>query len=134
MPEVASNIYVPCKKCETDRYHKVLSHSTATSAKIQCEVCAKKSTFKLPKPKKAKSTKPRKPKAGATPAGPTWEDLNKSIGADKAQPYSMTKLFGNKAAIKHPTFGLGYVTMSTPSKIEVVFEDGPKALIHNKQA
>jgi hypothetical protein len=129
LPAVASNVFTACKKCAADRYHKVLAHKTAASASVQCEVCGAKKTFKLPKPVKAK--KPRKA-SSSSPKGPSWENLKEEIGVDTVQPYKMTTNFKAKTAINHPKFGIGFVTSSLPQKIEVVFEQGPVALVHNR--
>ena len=132
LPAVASNVFTACKKCQADRYHKVLAHKTETSAQVQCEVCKAKKTYKLPKPPKvAKPKKPRKA-SSKTPAGPTWEALKTEIGTDSVQPYKMSANFKAKTAINHPKFGIGFVTTSLPQKIEVVFENGPVALVHNR--
>ena len=49
LPPVAKNFYTFCKKCDSDRYHVVLAHTTSTSAKIKCEVCASVKKYTLPK-------------------------------------------------------------------------------------
>jgi hypothetical protein len=130
LPPVASNVFTACKKCAADRYHKVLAHKTETSAQVQCEVCGAKKTFKLPKP--AKPKKAKKKSAAKTPAGPSWDSLKEEIGVDEIQPYKMSANFKAKSAINHPKFGVGFVTTSFPQKIEVVFENGPVALVHNR--
>ncbi|HEX4922821.1 MAG TPA: hypothetical protein VFV50_02005 [Bdellovibrionales bacterium] len=133
LPPVASNVFTACKKCGVDRYHKVLAHKTETSAQVQCEVCKAKKTYKLPKPPKvAKAKKPRKASA-KTPAGPTWQALKDEIGTDSIQPYKMSANFKAKSAINHPKFGVGFVTVSLPQKIEVVFEASTISLVHNRQ-
>ena len=53
LPAVARNIHLDCKKCGVERYHVVVAHTTATSAKVKCEVCGARRTYKLAKHKKA---------------------------------------------------------------------------------
>lgn len=130
LPAVGQNIYVACKKCAADRYHKILAHSTPTSAKIQCEVCKSKKTFRLPKPKKARAKRPSKKNAG--PAMPEWSTLREQLADGNVLPYKMSERFELEVAIEHPKFGLGFVMLSTPAKIDVVFEEGLKSLIHNR--
>jgi hypothetical protein len=132
LPAVASNFLAQCKKCESERYHKVLAHKTPTSAQIQCEVCKKKSTFKLAKP--AKPKKAKKKTSAKTPAGPTWASLKEEIGVDTVSPYKMSANFKAKTAIEHPKFGIGFITTALPQKIDVVFEAGPVSLVHNRSA
>ncbi len=130
LPAVGQNVFVACKKCAADRYHKVLAHATAASAKLQCEVCKSKKTFKLPKPKKPKSKRPAKKNSGA--AIPEWGTLKDQLGSSGILPYKMSDHFELEVAIQHPKFGLGFVMLSMPQRIDVVFEDGLKSLIHNR--
>ena len=128
LPAVASNFYFWCAKCEEDRYHKVLTHPTKTSAKLECEVCKKKSTFKLADTKK-KVTRPRKK---AKSVEDTWMELKNKSDVSKAEPYSMKKKFKSDALIDHPKFGLGVVTEVTGLAILVTFQDGERSLVHNR--
>ena len=127
LPAVATNFYYPCKKCEADRYHKVLAHSTSLSAKLECEVCHGKSTFRMGRKstKKAKSQKKKE-------AESMWIQLKSRVGTDRIIPYNMTGFFPIRSAIEHPKFGLGFVTAVQDKKIEVTFETGPKLLVHNR--
>ena len=49
LPPVAKSFYTFCKKCDVDRYHMVLAHTSSTTAKIECEVCHSRKTYSLPK-------------------------------------------------------------------------------------
>jgi len=62
-----------------------------------------------------------------------YESLKKQIGIAKVVPYGMKSNFDVAAAIQHPTFGLGFVTISTADRIEVAFESGVRPLIHNRK-
>ncbi|MGE5084935.1 MAG: hypothetical protein ACM3MG_01440, partial [Bacillota bacterium] len=61
LPPVAKSFFAFCKKCDADRYHVVLAHTSATSAKIKCEICGSQKTYSLPKTQ----TKTGKPLTGA---------------------------------------------------------------------
>lgn len=136
LPAVARNINLPCKKCGVDRYFVVVAHTTPTSAKVKCEVCGAQKTFKLSKPKAAKA--PRAP--GAKRVSKTrepdhaavWADLKNQIGTDNVVPYSMKSKFELANTINHPKFGVGFVTNATNEKVDVAFEDGSRALVHNR--
>jgi len=135
LPAVAQKIHTHCKKCDVDRYQVVLAHPTKTSAKIQCEVCKAKSTFKLAKPKKPVifGKAPRKSAAVKSIAA-QYEELKGKTDISKAQPYKMTGTFSERAVIAHPKFGVGFVTNALASSIEVIFEDAQRNLIHNRQS
>ncbi len=133
LPAVARNINLPCKKCGVERYHVVVAHTTAQSAKVKCEVCGAQKTFKLPKAQARKSTaKPRSTKSPKIDVGAIWTELNEKIGAAKAQPYNMKAKFELATAINHPKFGIGFVTMATNEKIDVHFQEGSRSLVHNR--
>jgi len=133
LPAVAQNVFTACKKCAADRYHKVLAHKTATSAQVQCEVCGNKKTFKLSKPKAArKASSKKKDGKAASPAHPTWETLNEQIGTKEATSYKMGDYFKLNTAIQHPKFGVGFVVFESPARIDVVFEDAVRSLVHNR--
>jgi sRNA-binding protein len=137
LPAVARNIHLDCKKCGVERYHVVVAHTTATSAKVKCEVCGAQRTFKLAKPKKAASAtgaakKPRAKKSATPDFATIWGELKTQIGTDKIIPYNMKQKFALANAIEHPKFGLGFVTAATNEKIEVMFVEGGRALVHNR--
>ena len=138
LPAVAKTIHLPCKKCGVDRFFIVTAHTTPTSAKVKCEVCGAVKTFKLTAPKKAKAATKTKTGVKRTPRtkGPTpeevWTQARDKHGAN-AQPYNMKGKFSENAVISHPKFGLGYVKVSTPEKIDVTFQEGERSLVHNRQ-
>lgn len=143
LPAVARNIHLPCKKCEVDRYHIVVAHTSATSAKVKCEVCGSTKTFKVSKTQtRAASSTAAKAKSGARKVGARkasgpdsatiWNELKVQIGTDSILPYNMKSKFQLANAINHPKFGIGFVTGATVDKIEVAFEDTGRSLVHNR--
>ncbi len=145
LPPVAKSFTTFCKKCDADRYHTVLAHTTATSAKVQCEVCKAKSTFKLPKagakkdgtaPKRALAGAALKRKEAAASAKKNahsneYSALVAAISSD-AQKYNMKNKFAVNTKIQHPKFGVGVIRAVQQQKIEVVFEDEVRQLVHNR--
>ncbi len=129
LPPVAKSFPTHCKKCDTERYHTVITHKSETTASVQCEVCKSKKTFKLTTQEKKgrRSTKPK-----MVEVGPSWDELNQKIGQDNIQSYSIRGSFGMDSAIDHKKFGLGFVIESFDHKIEVVFKDQVRQLIHNQ--
>lgn len=153
LPPVAKSFHTFCKKCDADRYHTVVAHTTATSAKLKCEICGASSTYKLPKAGAA-AKKPKTPKAPLAPgekrplAGAAAkrkenaeiarknahvEEFKSLMNSDgDVNNYNMKIKFSANSKIKHPKFGLGYVKAVQPEKIEVVFEDEVRNLVHNR--
>lgn len=136
LPAVARNIHLMCKKCGVERFHVVVAHTTATSAKVKCEVCGASSTFKLPKAQERKKSstgaKKRTTKKAEADTAMMWNELKTQIGTDKVLPYNMKAKFALANAIEHPKFGIGFVTSATNEKIEVCFQEGGRALVHNR--
>lgn len=142
LPPVAKSFFTACKKCDAERYHRVLAHVTSTSAKVQCEVCGGKSTYKLPKLSKVgASSSPKsaaKKKLGESNrrgGASHQEEYDKLMaGSEALQPvaYSMKSKFDLNQKLNHPKFGIGHVRSVQPDKIEVVFHDEIRSLIHNR--
>lgn len=129
LPEVASNFNYACKKCDTLRYHKVLAHPTKSSAKLQCEVCGSKKTYKLAT--KKKTTRKRTKKVEVDPKV-VWTEYKEKVGLEHLKHYAMKTSFRLNSAIDHPKFGVGFVRLVVGSRIEVVFEDGVRNLVHGR--
>ncbi|MCB0408128.1 MAG: hypothetical protein KDD34_07995 [Bdellovibrionales bacterium] len=132
LPAVASNFYYHCKKCGVDRYHKVLTHPTATSAKLECEVCKGKQTFKVGVAKKKATGKKGVSRKKTQSTEEVWMEKKANINMDKVETYNMKKKFSADTAIEHPKFGIGVVTDSNGLSIMVTFKDGEKSLVHNR--
>lgn len=144
MPVVGKSFYTFCKKCDTDRYQKVLAMPTESSAKLECEVCHSKSTWKVPKAKAPGAAKaaPRgaaaKAKANAESAraaahSAEYENLAKSLDEAPSTAYNMKTKFEKDTKLSHPKFGMGFIRAVQPEKIEVVFQDEVRSLVHNRR-
>lgn len=133
LPAVAKNIYYPCSKCDSERYHRVLAHLSTTEAKLECEVCGSKKKLKIGKKMATKKKTTRKRKT-ATSHEDTWNELKEKFSDLPPEVYSIKGSFRADMVIDHPTFGLGIVTDSHARKIEVCFQEGVKTLMHRKEA
>ncbi len=144
LPKVASNFTTDCKKCQQERYHKILAHVSATSAKVECEVCHSKKTYKVSEGNssvakakaKTKSTAKKKSKSAVATAAlqnEKYRELIERVGDSKAQPYRMANTYAVDAKIEHPKFGVGFVALSLPDKMEVIFEDVSRQLVQGRK-
>ena len=137
LPAVASRFFTACKKCAAERYHIVLAHTNATTAKIECEVCHSKKAYKLPsnKPKKVSgAAAAKKAQAAETRKSAHTKEFSNLVQNAKgeAQGYNMKTKFANNQIIKHPKFGVGVIRSSQSNKVEVIFEDMVRMLVHNR--
>lgn len=142
LPAVAKSIFVACKKCGEDRYHTVIAHTTSTSAKLKCEVCGASKTMKVggaaAKPKTAKvpgaAKAAREANVKAAKLTEHRAEYEKLIANSETSPvkYNMKGQFKTHDKVEHPKFGLGVIRLSLQDKIEVVFEDEVRSLVHNR--
>ena len=135
LPAVAKSIYTVCKKCDTDRFHKVLSHVSAVSAKVQCEVCGAKKTYSTEKKKTASPSQKKAAKEKATRMSTHEKDYQDIIEKSSDQsilPYVISGKFEAGTKISHPKFGVGIVRTSSADRIEVIFSDEVKNLIQGR--
>lgn len=141
LPPVAKSFHTFCKKCDADRYHRVLTHTSATSAKIECEICKSKKTYSLPKAgssvakKATKATGVGKKRVSVrkTSHADEFNALMLNRGAEKGLPFSIKTKFATDQKIDHPKFGPGFVKTVQIDRIDVMFEEELKTLMHNKQ-
>jgi ribosomal protein S27E len=134
LPAVAKSVFLDCKKCGAERYHTVLAHTSATSAKIKCEVCGATKTHKFIATKKPSKTGVVR-KAKVSKADEHRLEYEKMLTQNEtaaAVKYDMKLSFEVNQKVNHPKFGLGVIRMSLPEKIEVVFADEVRNLVHNR--
>ncbi len=137
LPPVAKSFFTFCKKCDSDRYHTVLTHTSATSAKIECEVCHSKKTYNLPKAggttaKKSTGAKPGVKRASRQTHADEFQALMLNYGHEKGVPFNIRTKFSIDQKIDHAKFGPGFVKKVMIDRMDVLFEDEVKTLMHNK--
>jgi hypothetical protein len=66
-----------------------------------------------------------------TPEAPaSWAALVADKPDAEFKPYSMSTTFARNDLVLHPKFGKGVVVLVEGSRVEVLFEDGPRKLGH----
>lgn len=133
LPPVAKSFFTFCKTCNAERYHRVLAHTSSKAAKIECEVCHSKKTYTLPK---TGSAKKRQAAGGTRATRKTHTDQYNQLilnrGSEKGVPFNIRTKFEVDQKIDHPKFGAGFVTSVLIDRVDVLFEDEVKTLMHNK--
>ena len=120
----------PCKKVAT---HQVAAVRGSRPYSVQCAKCEDVHRYRASAP----ATK-KKSSAAAHPlrnAAGDWiyDDVMKGRDPALALTYGMNFRYAPADLIAHETFGLGLVTRVLFShKIEVVFPDGTKTLVHER--
>lgn len=136
LPKVASNIYYACKKCDAERYHRVLAHVDSKTAKLECEACGSKKTFKLEgngMAKKATTGKKKTTRSKGPKGNSVYIELKEKVGEASPEPYRMSQSYQVNTPIEHPKFGTGIVCATTPDKIEVAFPDMNRSFVQNRK-
>ncbi|MEK6555911.1 MAG: hypothetical protein AABZ31_11755, partial [Bdellovibrionota bacterium] len=133
--KVASSFALECTKCGFERFHRVLTHVDSRTAKVECEICKAKKTYKLDEGGKvAKKPSVKKAKKDVAPTGnDSYLKAKEKLGEGKPRPYRMADAYAVDMLIAHPKFGEGYVITSLAEKIEVAFEDANRALVQNRK-
>jgi hypothetical protein len=70
-----------------------------------------------------------------TPSAPTtWAEAVGARPDTDFKPYSMANTYARNDLVQHSKFGKGVVTLVDGSRVEVLFEDGPRKLGHGASA
>lgn len=141
LPPVAKSVYTDCKKCGSERYHIVLAHTSSTSAKVECETCHSKKTYKISTAMKrmitgerkvSKGTSARSVSARAAAHEAEYQQMLQDTLTGETLNYNMKLKFVSGQRVQHPKFGLGIVKQIFAEKVDIVFQDEVKSLVHNR--
>jgi hypothetical protein len=134
LPPVAKSFFTFCKKCDADRYHTVLAHTSSTTAKIECEVCHSKKSYTLPKAGggSVKKTTKAAPRVRKNSHADEYNQLMMNRGDEKGIPFNIRTKYEVDQKIEHPKFGQGFVKNVQADRVDVMFQDELKTLMHNK--
>jgi hypothetical protein len=117
-----------CTKCKMILAHVIVAMKGPHPVRVECKTCRAVHAYKREQPSGAK----RAP----TQAGPRPTELDKLMaGKDisKAIRYAPNVRFEEEQVVDHKLFGIGIVTRAlSDQKIEVVFKDGVKVLVHDR--
>ncbi|MED5465697.1 MAG: hypothetical protein VX699_13690 [Myxococcota bacterium] len=126
-----------CGKCKMTLAHVIVAMEGTKVARAQCKTCYATHAYrKDPALKAKKTTTPRasskantKPRFSATEFDVVMSQRNIA----KARQYGIRETFVESDVIDHKKFGLGAVTSClADNKIEVLFREGPKTLVHSR--
>jgi len=139
---IGSNVDSFCTKCKLTLAHTIEAVVEGTIKRVHCNTCKSKHAFRggsagaAAKSTKAKSSSTPKRKATAGMARASdFATLLKGRSPSSARQYSFADRFRAGEVLAHTTFGIGVVTADKGAgKIEVLFELGPRTLIHGKSA
>jgi hypothetical protein len=138
---VGKEILSHCNKCKLTLAHIIVTMKSLTVAdKVMCKTCKGTHAFKDPssasKPKsavaKVLAKKSLTPKKSNRPIEEVWSETMNKINKPTKE-YSIKGIFEVGDIVAHPNFGPGVVEkVIDSSKIEVLFRDDYRILIHRK--
>jgi hypothetical protein len=137
-PIVGKEVDSWCTKCKLVLGHTIEAVVNGRITKVHCNTCKGQHAYRARAPGTGTGTgsRPRASRATgsrAAPAAVVYADLLRGRDAGAAREYGSGERFAPKELIKHTTFGLGVVTaLKDVNKIEVLFPDGAKTLIHRR--
>lgn len=121
-----------CTKCKMELEHTIVAMVGNLPKRVKCNTCNSEHNYR--------SKPARKSNTGASgqkkkPLGKSYKDyltLLTETDRSNSREYNIKNTFKENDVIEHPKFGTGLVqSIIKSNKIEVIFKDGPRLLIHN---
>jgi hypothetical protein len=130
---VGKDVKALCGKCKLALYHTITLMNGDNIKKVQCNTCKGTHAFKDPALAIIKKKRTVRKKTGpAIPLSELWEKALKATSVEE-QKYSIRGSFALEDVIAHSKFGVGIVQAVVDNdKIEVMFQNDIKVLVHNK--
>lgn len=139
MARVGSDVEAYCSRCKMMILHTVEAMVGTTPARVQCNSCHSQHMFKAHAPGEGPA-RPRGARSegrvsASSSSGRTrasdYERMMQGRSTTDARRYSPKAVYKVGEVIAHPTFGTGVATtLKDATKIEVLFQDGPRVLVH----
>ncbi len=140
--KIAGTVESWCGKCKLMLHHTIETIDAAVPGRVHCNTCNSQHAFKPHRPGEApRQVKAREAAAERGPRAPQpgkvkanhYEELMRGRDINTARAYTPTLKYVSGDVVRHPTFGIGVATaLKDSTKIEVLFEIGPKVLIHGR--
>jgi hypothetical protein len=139
MLKPGGNVDSWCGKCKLILAHTIEAMVGDKPARVHCNTCQAQHSYKPHEPGEAPQ-RARKSDAG-TSLGPQpgkgranrYQTLLRGKNMALAKRYSPKDHYALGDVVEHPSFGVGVaIALKDGTKIEVLFDDGSKVLIHGR--
>lgn len=127
--QIGKNVDSYCGKCKLVLAHTIESIENGKVKRVHCNTCQAQHLYRANAPGSRKRAAGSSSGRAAT-ATLSYDELLKDQDAGKARPYAPSTEFAERQLLRHSTFGLGIVTTRRGDKIDVLFEDQPRVLVH----
>jgi hypothetical protein len=126
-----------CTKCELELGHTIIAMVDNLPKRVKCNTCGGEHNYRT-KPSEKSRTKSKSPSRKARAQEINYnEHISRLTDSDfsNAKKYSTNGNFEKDEIIDHSQFGIGIVlSIIQINKIKILFKDGPKLLIQNREA
>lgn len=130
MLKVGGNVDSWCAKCKLMLAHTIEAMVGSKPMRVHCNTCQAQHRYKPSEPDGAPRQVRKSTGAGR---GNRYQALLKEKDIARAKSYSSKESYAAGDVMQHPTFGIGVTTaVKDGAKIEVLFEGGPKLLVHGR--
>lgn len=141
MSMVGKNIDDLCTRCGLTLAHVVLYEVRGAVRGVKCKTCGSEHRYRGAKQERQPNTVRRISQVASgtpRPARPAdarlWERRNTATAPDAiVREYKRTERYQKGEVIAHPQFGRGFVETITADSMDVLFREGRKALVMNRQ-
>lgn len=126
-----------CTKCKLELGHTIIAMVEDVPERVKCNTCNGEHKYRIKSPKKNRTRSTAADRKARSQEAHYNEELSRVTGGDmsNAKKYSMGNNFKKDEVVDHPAFGIGIVlSVFQNNKMEILFKDGPKLLIHNREA
>ena len=134
--DVGSYIVTRCSRCNNDMNHVVVAKGAdGNVARVKCLVCSSEHNYKSAKKISLSTPKVRK----VTPTGTRsssvklFEEAKQSSVNKVPVNYNITEMYVKGTLLQHPNWGQGVVFKVYDNKVDVVFQDSIRTLVHNRK-
>jgi hypothetical protein len=144
-----SEIDAWCTKCRLDLGHRIVAMVRGRPKRVVCQTCGSEHNYRPPhtldRPGVINRTRADRPSAAPKQSAPSararaeadrlreWESRIAGNVATAFARYAISRRFALGELLLHSKFGEGYVAeLLEDNKINVMFRDGPKVLVHGQ--
>lgn len=130
-----------CTKCKLVLAHTIVAMVGDQIRKVKCNTCNGEHSYRPPPSASEATAKKRRAerktssveRAGGRATPSDYELLTKGKDLTHAEPYAITMTLTREDLVKHPKFGVGFVTeIREGLKAHVAFPDGGRILVFGR--
>ena len=130
---VGDEIDTTCPRCKLILTHVILyfdEHGAIDG--VECRTCGARHTYRSSRRGRIRRPPPSPKTVKALIEGGSFAQRHAQLDPRRILPYRTDPGFSDGDAIEHPRFGVGFVLRVRDDRIEVLFEDGIKVLVHGR--